>query len=348
MVGIGARRLAASGARRTGEFRHLPKVDLHVHLEGSLSFSLLRRFARDQGRAGLRSHDLAFHDFDGFLRAFARVCSYLCRPVDFQLAVQCLGRRLRRDGVIHAEVFFSPQVHTRRGLEYAELVKALERGAREVKAAGGPSLLFIADGVRQWGVESFQVLLAEMERHPSPSVVGIGLGGVEDAIPSRAFAPAFAAAREGGLAAVVHAGETGPPAAVFEAVELLGACRVGHGVAAAQDSELLRWLKRRKVTLDVCLTSNGRTGAWPAGRPHPLAGLVEAGVPVTLGSDDPALFRTTLSREYARAAATGLDDPALRRIAGQAARASLLPPRARRRLQVTLEAAWRAWRLADG
>ena len=348
MAGTGARQIAASGVRRAGEFRHLPKVDLHVHLEGSLSLSLLRRFAHRQGTAGLQAHDLAFQDFDGFLRAFARVCSFLRRPLDFQLAVQSLGRRLRRDGVIHAEVFFSPQVHTRRGLKYADLAKALEQGARLVQAAGGPSLLFIADGVRQWGVEPFQMLLADLERHPSPSVVGIGLGGMEEAIPSRAFAPAFAAARARGLFAVVHAGETGPPAAVFEAVELLGACRVGHGVAASTDGELLRWLRRRKVTLDVCLTSNRRTGACPAGRPHPLAGLVGAGVPVTLGSDDPALFHTTLSREYARAAACGLDDAALRRIAGQAARASLLPPHARRRLLATLEAAWRAWRPEDG
>ncbi|MCZ6833173.1 MAG: hypothetical protein O7F11_05455, partial [Acidobacteria bacterium] len=181
--------------RRAGEFRHLPKADLHVHLEGSLSRALLCRFAHRQGTAGLRAHDLAFHDFDGFLRAFARVCSFLRRPLDFQLAVQALGRRLRRDGVIHAEVFFSPQVHTRRGLKYADLAKALEQGARLVQAAGGPSMLFIADGVRQWGVEPFQRLLADLERHPFPSVVGIGLGGLEEAIPSRAFAPAFAAAR---------------------------------------------------------------------------------------------------------------------------------------------------------
>jgi adenosine deaminase len=339
--------MAESGARRAGEFRHLPKVDLHVHLEGSLSRALLRRIAPRQGAAGLRAHDLAFHDFDGFLRAFAGACSFLRRPLDFQMAVQDMGRRFRRDGVIHAEVFFSPQIHTRRGLRYADLATALEQGARQVEAAGGPSLLFIADGVRQWGVESFQALLADLERHPSPFVVGIGLGGMEEAIPSRAFAPAFAAARACGLAAVVHAGETGPPAGVLEAVELLGACRVGHGVAAGQDGELLRWLRLHNVTLDVCLSSNRRTGVWPAGRPHPLAALVGAGVPVTLGSDDPALFRTTLSREYARAAACGLEDPALRRVAGQAARASLLPSPARLRLLAKLEAAWRVWRPAD-
>jgi adenosine deaminase len=139
---------------------------------------------------------------------------------------------------------------------------------------------------------------------------------------------------------VVHAGETGPAESVREAVGELGACRIGHGFAAAADAGLMSWLQEREIALDVCLTSNRRTGALPAARPHPLPRLLAAGLTVTLGSDDPALFRTSLSAEYVRAGACGVSRAQLARMAAAAATASLLPEDRRRRLHRRLAAAW--------
>ena len=326
---------------RVAEFRSLPKIDLHLHLEGALGAGLLRRLAARRGEPGPQPGELSFQGFSGFLKAFGRVCSYLHEPADFRRGVVDLGYRLRHDGVVHAEVFFSPTVHTRRGIPYADLCAALEDGADQVAGSGGPSLLFIADGVRQWGVPAMQEVVSGMARHPSRRVVGLGLGGEELSIPAHRFRDVFARARDLGLAAVVHAGETGPASSVREAVTDLGACRIGHGFAAVDDVDLISWLRHRQVVLDVCLTSNRRTGALPASRPHPLPQLIEAGLLVTLGTDDPALFRTSLSAEYVRAARCGISRAQLAGLAAGAAGASLLPQEGQRRLQRHLVASWR-------
>lgn len=325
---------------RVAAFRALPKIDLHVHLEGSLGSALLCRFAARRGEQGPEPGDLSFQGFSGFLKAFARVCSYLQTADDFRQAVVDMGRRLHHDGVVHAEVFFSPTVHTRRGIPYADLCSALEDGAAQVETGGGPSLLFIADGVRQWGVPAMDELVASMSRRPSGRVVGLGLGGEEVSIPAHRYGKVFAQARDLGLVAVVHAGETGPAGGVREAVTELGACRIGHGIAAADDAGLMSWLRDRKVALDVCLTSNRRTGALPRSLPHPLPRLIASGLQVTLGTDDPALFRTTLSAEYVRAGRCGVTLAQLAQVAAGAAAASLLPADRRRRLHRHMVSAW--------
>jgi adenosine deaminase len=334
--------VAASGGEKLSaeSFRRLPKVDLHLHLEGSLTASFLGRLARQRGEP---APDLGFRDFAGFLKAFGRACDQLRGPADVARAVVEMGTRLQRDGVVHAEVFVSPAVHRRRGMGWACLADGLEHGAAVVTAAGGPRLLFVADGVRQWGVAPFRSMLAEVARRPSPLLAAVGLGGDETAVPARRFAAAFAAARDLGLPAVVHAGEIGSAAGVAEALNSLRPRRIGHGIAAAGSREVMGLLRRRGVMLDVCLTSNRRTGAVSGGRRHPLPALLAAGLPVSLGSDDPALFRTTLSAEFSRAARLGLTRTDLSNLAVAGARGSLLPPAERRRLTTRLRSAWAAW-----
>jgi adenosine deaminase len=281
-----------------------------------------------------------FEDFHGFLRSYARVCSFFRSPDDLRLAVMELGRRLRRDSVVHAEVYFSPSVHARNGLPYPAVVSSLEAGARHVEARGGPSLLFIADGVRQWGAGELRRVVREMARHPASRVVAVGLGGDELALPARRFAGAFADARAVGLAAVVHAGEVGPARSVEEAIRWLRPRRIAHGIRALEDPGVIGSLKQKRIALDVCLTSNRRTGAVPAGARHPLPELMARGVPVTLGTDDPALFHATLTGEYTRAAALGLDRGMLARLAVEGARSSLLSGSKRRALIRRLQQAW--------
>lgn len=275
--------------------------------------------------------------------AFAAVCDRLRHPEHLEAAVRFVGGRLRRQRVLHAELFVSPPVHARRGLGYVDLVGALERGAAAVRRRGGPTLVFIADGVRQWGVGAFERLVRDVVAHPSPVVRAVGLGGDETSVPAAAFAPAFRDAARGGLAAVVHAGEFGPAAGVLEAIEALRPRRIGHGIAAAADPGALRGVRRSGVILDVCPSSNRRTGALEPGRPHPLPTLVRAGARVTLATDDPALFGVTLSGEYGRAARQGLTPAELAGVAIQAARGALLPDGERQRLENRISRAWGKW-----
>ena len=327
----------------TAMFRALPKAELHLHLEGAVQEGLLCRLSRaSTGRHAAIRRLYQFTGFGGFVRAYAGICGLLRRPEHWREVVVELGRRLRRERVLHAEVFFSAAVHLKNGIPYADLTDALEDGARRVEKTGGPTILFLADGVRQWGVAAFRSMVGAVLRHPSPRVVGVGIGGDESALPSSRFAVAMRAARDAGLAGVVHSGELGGPATIRDTLRCLRPRRIAHGVRAVDDVVLLRELSRRGIVLDVCLTSNRRTGAIPRSAEPPLLRLLAAGVRVSLGTDDPALFRCTLSGEYARAARLGVGAAGLVRIAVEGARGSLLPDRARSRLTGVIRTAWTA------
>lgn len=329
--------------RAAAVLRRLPKVELHLHLEGSVRPALLSRLAGGSRaeRSGVRAL-YRFDDFAGFLQVYARICRRLRRPEQWRDVVIDLGRRLRRQKVLHAEVFFSAAVHMRHGISYVELVAALDDGARCVAASGGPSLLFLADGVRQWGVRNFRAMVATVVRDASPRVVGVGLGGDEQALPASRFAAAVSQARAVGLASIVHSGEFGGPEAIRETLRSLHPHRLAHGVRAVEDAALLDELVRRRVCLDICLSSNRSTGATPSPGGSPLARLLSRGVRVSLGTDDPALFRCTLSGEYARAARLGVRPSGLVKLAVEGARASLLPAAERRSLIRVVRRAWTA------
>ena len=334
----------------TSALRSLPKAELHLHLEGSVGPALLHRLAgagRPQStvpsREALRRL-YRFTTFAGFLRTYATICGLLRTPEAWASAVVDLGRRLRRERVVHAEVFFSAAAHMKNGLPYAALVDALEDGAGRVEAAGGPSIRFLADGVRQWGVEEYHRMVEAVVRHPTSRVVAVGLGGDECALSAARFAGSLRPAREAGLAVVIHSGEFGEAREICRTIRTLRPDRIAHGIRAIQDRHTLAILKRRGIPLDVCLTSNRRTGAVPRGQKHPLLGLLAAGVRVTLGTDDPALFRCRLSGEYARAARLGAGPDALVRMAVEGARGCLLPAAERRRLVRVIGEAWTAAR----
>ncbi|MFQ5766563.1 MAG: adenosine deaminase [Acidobacteriota bacterium] len=324
-------------------------MELHLHLEGSISESFKDRLAgrRPHARGRGRKAPLICQGFDSFLHAFRDVCQLLRSEDDLRRVVRELGRRLRRERVRHAEVYFSPQVHVHNGFSYERIFASLANGCEEVRAMGGPSLYLIADGVRQWGPEAFEGMVDHLLAHASWPVVAVGLGGDENSYPARPFSRAFQRAREGGLAAVVHAGEIGSASAVAGVLECLNPVRIAHGIRAVDDPELLGQLAMLRIPLDVCLTSNCRTGAVLSLAEHPLPRLLKAGVLVSLGTDDPALFRTTLSLEYVRAASLGLDRATLGGLACQAAAGSLLPQAGRRKLARQIHRAWETWSLAS-
>jgi adenosine deaminase len=289
--------------------RGLPKPELHVHLEGTIAPATYERICRRNGIEPVGDPAALFHceDFDSFLRAFLRVVRILREPADFaELAYEYL-RASAAAGVIHVEFFLSPATQRKfvPGLDLDHLVRAVCEACGRAERHFGISSLLIFDMVRNLGEADAFDDLELAQRSRAYRVVGVGLGGDERNFPARDFKAAFARARELGLRRTAHAGEAAGSESIIDAVELLGAERIGHAIAARGDRAVMELLRSRSVAVDVCPTSNVVTGAVRHRRAHPLYEFLSEGLLVTLSSDDPAFFGASLVDEYAALAEQG-------------------------------------------
>ena len=285
--------------------RSLPKVEIHLHLEGSIDLDTLLAIRRSRGepdREDVRRQLASLYehrDFPHFLRNFRDLCLELRSPADFAVATERLLGRLASDQVRYAEVMVSPTIFSRlHGLPADEILGAIGEAAERAASSGGPRLRFLLDGVRQWGPADFERLLRAAVDGRGRGVIGIGLGGDETASPPEAFAEFYEEARRAGLRTTAHAGEFDGARSVWKALEVLNVDRVGHGVRALEDRELMRVLQRRRLPLECCPTSNVRTRVVSSWAAHPIRDLHRAGAHVTVNSDDPAMFGTTLGGEW--------------------------------------------------
>ncbi len=325
-----------SNAKPLGSLiRHLPKAELHLHLEGSLQPSTLRELTRhdgalrDQTEQWIRDREhtnFRYADFRDFLNAFKFVAMSLQTPRHYALATERLIEQLAEEGIVHAEITLSAGVILWKGQSVDAVFGAVAEAAAEAGARCGVSVLWIFDAVRQFGVEHVSAVLDCALLHREQGVVAFGIGGDEQRGPAEQFESVYDRARQEGLHCTAHAGETAGPESVNAAVERLGAERVGHGLAAARDANVMRLLRERGVPLEVCLSSNVCTGVISRPEEHPLPALLEAAVPITLNTDDPGLFGTTLNREMVLAARTfGLSADQIIGISESAIKASFLP-----------------------
>jgi adenosine deaminase/aminodeoxyfutalosine deaminase len=315
--------------------RRLPKAELHLHLEGTITpATLVELSQRHDARPIPLSEAEAlyrFTDFTGFIEAFRAVTRLLTSPDDYELAAWRMMQRLAEQGVVHAEVFISVGViymwrnHDPDCFEpiFAGLEQARERAAREL----GLSVYWIFDAVRHFTVEEAARVFrkaAEMRRQ-YPSIIGIGLGGDERLAGSEPFRSLYAEAREAGLRLTNHAGETTGPDAIREALAI-GSERIGHALSAIDDPELMEEMKERGIPLELNPTSNVRTGVCASFASHPLRRYFERGLLVTLNSDDPAFFGSDLANEYLLAhTEQAFTREELRQLAANSIRASFLP-----------------------
>jgi aminodeoxyfutalosine deaminase len=302
----------------------LPKAELHLHLEGSIEPETAVELAARHGMV-LTANDVAAKyapgDFAQFIEAFKWVTSLLRTPADYALITERLAEKLLAQSVVYAEVTLSVGVMLLRKQDALANYAEVRRAAAPLEARG-LKLNWIFDAARQFGVPAAMEvakLAAECARH---GVVAFGIGGDELALPARDFLPVYEFTGAAGLQSLMHAGETGSAQAVRDAVELLGVVRIGHGIAAMHDPLLMDELADRGVVLEICPTSNLRTGALARQlrqpdaniEDHPLRRFFDAGVPVTLASDDPAMFGTSLLGEYRVAAQMGMNLAELRRL----------------------------------
>ena len=291
----------------------IPKAEIHCHIEGATPPSLARQKANQYGIAidGLIAPDgesYAASDFTGFLAAYDRVVKLFRTPQDFADLSYAYYTSIARQGAIYAEVFLSPdQVHSA-GLSYIDYLAGLADGLARASTETGIIGRFIPCAIRHLGAERAERAAREVVAHPHKWVTGFGLAGDERVHQPADFVKAFAIASEAGLACTAHAGEVCGAESVRAALDALPVRRIGHGVRAIEDPDLVRRIAAESIVLEVCPGSNVALGVAPDLKSHPLPHLMAAGVKVTINSDDPPFFRTSLQREYDSVAATfGLD-----------------------------------------
>ena len=309
--------------------RALPKAELHLHLEGSVTPETLVELRRRHGKEstlGEAESVYQYKDFLGFLMAFKTLTDDLQTAEDYELIAYRLMQQLKAENVLHAEVYVSVGVCLWRKLDFDAIFEGIERGRERGEKDFGISLLWIFDAVRQFGPEPAQKVFELAAKYRERNVVGIGIGGDEQKGPAEMFREQYAYAKDHGLRLTAHAGESGGPESIWGALNL-GAERIGHGLTAYQDPELIEELAQRQVPIEICLTSNLRTGCCTNVADHPVRKYFDQGLMITLNSDDPSMFGTSLSREYELAQAEfGFSDEHLRELARNAFEASFLPP----------------------
>jgi aminodeoxyfutalosine deaminase len=306
----------------------LPKAELHLHLEGSIEPATLLELKKRHGKDGTPAEVeqlYRYEDFNGFLRAFKAMTEHLQTPADYELITYHLMEKLKAQNVLHAEVYVSVGVCLWRKQDFAAIFEGLERGRKRGERDFGVSMLWIFDAVRQFGASEAQRVAEQAVRHKGPSVVGFGIGGDEQKAQPELFRDVYAYAAENGLRLTAHAGESAGPESIWGALNLR-AERIGHGLTAWQDLELVEELATRQIPVEICLTSNLRTGFCQTLAEHPVRNYFDHGVMVTLNTDDPAMFRTSLAREYELAQDTfAFTDEHLRELARNSFEASFLP-----------------------
>ncbi len=312
-----------------------PKAELHVHLEGAIRPETLLVLAR-RNHVSLPADDAAglrrwftFTSFARFVEVYVTIARCLRTAADYELIVTAFAAEQARQNVRYVEATFSPSMHHTLGVPRAEWTAGLRRGRERALSEYGVRINWIFDIVRDRTAVArgdSDVTLAAALDGMADGVVALGLGGTEPGNPPEVFAPYFERARTAGMHSVPHAGELAGPESVWGALRVLGAERIEHGVRAIDDPVLVAHLARTGIALDICPTSNLRLGVVPSLAQHPLPALLAAGVPVTINSDDPPLFNTTLLDEAALLAEPfGLALSAVRDILLNGVRHSFLP-----------------------
>jgi aminodeoxyfutalosine deaminase len=321
-------------ASDVGNFiRRLPKAELHLHVEGAVSPATLVQLSQrhdaepmtlDQAQALYQ-----YTDFTGFLMAFKAVTERLRTAEDYELITYRMLEKLASQGVVHAEIYVAVGVVYFWGRsEFEPLFAGMERARLQAEKDLGITAYWIFDAVRHFGVEAAQRVFrkaAEMRRE-HPSIIGIGIGGDERKGPAEMFRDLYAEARDQDLRLTVHAGEAVGPESIWGALNI-GTERLGHALTAAYDPELLHVLAERQVPLEICITSNLKTGCCVKLEDHPVRKYFDEGLMITLNSDDPTMFGSDLEDEYRLAhSGFGFTREHLRELAANSIEASFLPP----------------------
>ncbi|MFE9041401.1 adenosine deaminase [Streptomyces sp. NPDC007818] len=330
----------------------LPKAELHVHHVGSASPRIVSELAARHPDSKVPTDPEAladyftFTDFAHFIDVYLSVVDLVRTPEDVRLLTFEVARDMARQNIRYAELTITPYSSTRRGIDERAFMAAIEDARKAAEAEFGTVLRWCFDIPGEAGLESAEetARLAVTDGIRPEGLVSFGLGGPEIGVPRPQFKPYFDRARAAGLHSVPHAGETTGPETVWDAIRDLGAERIGHGTSSVRDPELLAYLAEHRIALEVCPTSNIATRAVATLDEHPIRAMVDAGVLVTVNSDDPPMFGTDLNNEYAVAARLlELDERGLAALAKNAVEASFLDPAGKDRLAAEIDTYTENW-----
>lgn len=265
--------------------KQIPKAEIHLHLEDFL--------------AGEAATEEKLEDLSKFCEVFRSVQDSLRSVEDLEVAFRNLVNYMNQNGIAYAEVFFSPGRFLRGGWQYAEMVKFIESQLKNAKSKYSLIIKLIVDVSRSHGVDKANAVLTDIINNPSKDIIGIGLGGDEKIGPARDYVDLFVKARKSGLRTVAHAGESAEPQSIIDAIKLLKAERIGHGTSAIMDKATMDMLVKKQIPVEIQPTSNVVTGHFVKDmKKHPIKTFLEQGAFVTLNTDDPNLFNTSLIEEY--------------------------------------------------
>ena len=282
-------------------FSNVPKVELHLHLEGAIPYDVLWELIKKYGGdASLKNiEDLKqkfiFRDFPHFLEIWGWKNSFIREYDDFTLIAHATARDLARQNIRYAEIFCTPSDYRKTGLETQKIIAAIHKG---YKKAGGTNINTVVDFCRDAGVANAERNLAEIKEIKDLGIIGFTIGGSEQSFPPEPFAPVYEQARNLGFHVSAHAGEAAGAASVWGAIRSLKVERIGHGTRIFEDHALEEYVSRNKIPLEVCPVSNVRTGVVGSIKEHPVKRYYDLGMIVTINTDDPKMFSNTLAGEY--------------------------------------------------
>ncbi len=281
----------------------VPKAELHLHGEAVPSRETIKDlYFHSKGQKMSEAELDALFEYDdlaGFLESFIAIQNYFSRVEDIYLIMQDVGLYMEENNIVYAEVFFSPTAHIKRGFAFSDLSDNIAHGIEYVKKTYNRDIKVIVDVSRSFGLDNAMQNLNFVLNDKSNYIIGIGLGGDEKKGPAKDFAPVFEKAHANGLHTVVHAGEICDYHSIKDSIDFLYAERIGHGISSAYDADFLRELSEKQVPLEVCLESNVYTKTYVKEiESHPIRTIYDAKVPVTINTDDPVFFKTTLINEF--------------------------------------------------
>ncbi len=286
----------------------IPKVELHLHLEGAVPLQTLFNFIQREGtEPSIKSVDdlrgkLAYTDFARFIELWVWKNSFLSDERDFDVIAYEVLRDLSAQNVKYVEAFYSPGDYVGRGFSVQGITECLLEGKERARRDFGIRCELIVDVIRGDGTEAAFRRLDEVAPYLGNGVIGIGLGGSEADFPADPYEDVFREARARGFRLTAHAGEVAGPESIWACIDKLGVERIGHGVRAREDPRLVSLLRERQVPLEMCVTSNVKTGVVESFEAHPIKQYFDQGLMVTVNSDDPTMFDTSISEEYLKLA----------------------------------------------
>lgn len=314
----------------------IPKAEIHCHIEGAAQPALVAQQARKYNvdvSQIIRDGRYIWHDFTTFLKAYDLSAGLFRNAEDYALLTEDCLRIMHEQGALYGEFFISPVPAFSDGLTRQAYMEGMEEGAQRAEDKYGIIARFTMTSIRHLGPDMALEAAKYAAQYKSPRLTGFGMGGDERMHHPKDFAPAFTIARDAGLGITNHAGEFGGPESVIATLDYLGATRIGHGVRSIEDPKLVERLVRDNIVLEVCPGSNIALGVYESFAAHPLRQLDEAGVIVTINSDDPPFFATSLHHEYQIARDHfGYDDAGLLRLTRNALEAAFVDEATRKQL----------------